>query len=212
MNRTTCLYFRTHGTSWAFMTNCFSRGRIETSFTNNRTNRLIQTTEKEQQVRFITYSYLRFLPVIICEVVVVVVYCQGIELVTATCYACMFYLTNRLHFSLRVYCNRSQMTFNSTKCTTREEVEWLDLTSSMCVSSNRSRTITNENHIIVSKNIPVSRWANNALRRSCHTVRPIITLLWRLRAVEAFSTSRTNLTLCCFQCRSVRSIPTRNWC
>ena len=151
MNRTTCLYFRTHGTSWTFMTNCFSRGRIETSFTNNRTNRLIQTTEKEQQVRFITYSYLRFLPVIICEVVVVVVYCQGIELVTATCYACMFYLTNRLHFSLRVYCNRSQMTFNSTKCTTREEVEWLDLTSSMCVSSNRSRTITNENHIIVSK-------------------------------------------------------------
>ena len=39
---------------------------------------------------------------------------------------CLLHLTNRLHFSVCVYCNRSQMTsqrVNNKKCTTRDEVE-----------------------------------------------------------------------------------------
>ena len=48
------------------------------------------------------------------------------------------YLTNRLHFPVRVYCNRSQMTSQcvKNKSTRRDEVEWRDCCSLHAVTSS----------------------------------------------------------------------------
>ena len=48
---------------------------------------------------------------------------------------CIFrYLTNRLHFSVRVYCNRSQMMSQRVKNKTVRQVEWRDCCSLYAVT------------------------------------------------------------------------------
>ena len=108
------------------------------------------------------------------------------------------YLTNRLHFSVCVYCNRSQMTSHRVKeqkSTTRDEVEWRDCCSLHAVTSSviYYSAHTRKNVIYLFYTIKIQRFIEGFLgawKKKKQVCWRDLTWIWRHLCVT-FNTSRS---------------------